>query len=767
MANVNYRGITYNVVFIDPSKTDSSGDGTSVAQALQTFPSSLTNNTCYLIRRTSEDSEAFVNHEVNTNLVNIMFLGMPKATDEQWIQDLITDSDANSQWKGDSASYANVRFWHRQDGTDTSSPNRACINAANLDTLAIINCYCYRGQAAYGSTNTNYHYYISPMFANNNVNNTYELFVLLTNCKFGTKDADLSNPSVYADKASIAEFNVDNSTQAYAEYSRGYLSFRSGNKFIVDNCVINNTPFFTDSANPHTNTNSQNYLNSAFTLSNFYTVSIRDCKVYQCMASSVSTSGCNQCFWIMDGQHLSIANIENTVIANSYGLCRTVFVDSTSTNYNSLVRVNISNITVKFDKFGEDTLGKARPSNVTCGVFCNALNAAVSRINGFFLDASSGVKLSQIWCFNDYGRGQNNGAPFTREVNNINIKLARASDGDCYYNKGTAVSVMAINGSTVNNPDDTYSEGNVSNENSNYRRKTTDVPVWKNINVYAPDCYLWVIRGVFNSASEYTCGLRVEYSASVDIAKLVCTDIVDEVAINILEGSYARIRDLVAFNSARSSALVKMNSYNSTCLYIDKSDIDLTDNATYGNSSDSSYYNSQLCVTNMKETGRLFVRNRNTFAQSWGVSRTGSSSSACLKLNSNVATYYNPLRVGGEPFKGFSLTPSKTGKQKLKAYFAYKGFVESDEFTGHQQFKLAILVPRKDDNDISYVDVYSSTEGEWLDDSSVWSDSDYTSKVMEIPVEITTLDPLDIKVEYAWYKDGSLVYLDPVFELAD
>lgn len=96
--------------YIDPSKSDS-GDGSSVASAATSFPSSLnTDNVIYLVRRTSVDTPAnFTQVSSNTTYatpVSVVFMGMPKAEDPLFSQ---MPEDAKTAWIDQEQEYAFVK----------------------------------------------------------------------------------------------------------------------------------------------------------------------------------------------------------------------------------------------------------------------------------------------------------------------------------------------------------------------------------------------------------------------------------------------------------------------------------------------------------------------------------------------------------------------------------------------------------------------------------------------------------------------------------
>ena len=78
-----YSNVDFNVVYIDPS-IETPGDGTTPAGALKALPASaadFTDKTCYLIRRTPEESAVIIPNGENTNITNLLLLGMPNPSD--------------------------------------------------------------------------------------------------------------------------------------------------------------------------------------------------------------------------------------------------------------------------------------------------------------------------------------------------------------------------------------------------------------------------------------------------------------------------------------------------------------------------------------------------------------------------------------------------------------------------------------------------------------------------------------------------------------
>ena len=47
------------------------------------------------------------------------------------------------------------------------------------------------------------------------------------------------------------------------------------------------------------------------------------------------------------------------------------------------------------------------------------------------------------------------------------------------------------------------------------------------------------------------------------------------------------------------------------------------------------------------------------------------------------------------------------------------------------------------------------------------NDSDLTKLVLEMPLDIREVSPVDVRVYFSWYASGGFVYLDPDIELVE
>lgn len=105
---MRYSNVDFNVVYVDPSAS-TAGDGTSPSSPLKALPSTAADfedNTCYLIRRTAETSACTVPNGTNYDIVNLLIMGMPMASDAMW--ELVPD-EAKTAWGTDTAQYACVQ----------------------------------------------------------------------------------------------------------------------------------------------------------------------------------------------------------------------------------------------------------------------------------------------------------------------------------------------------------------------------------------------------------------------------------------------------------------------------------------------------------------------------------------------------------------------------------------------------------------------------------------------------------------------------------
>lgn len=220
MTTLNYKGMEYNVVYVDPS-ISSAGDGSTYDNALQTLPSAFESGTCYLIRRTSEEYFCDKNGNYDDTATSLMLMGMPKPNDEFY--SLITDEDVKLAWADEEYDYANVKFIN-----DSASS----INFKNLSELNLSRLYCFRKDNGYLRSSDNSHgsdrkfYGYCMMYINNG--NLY-----IDNCKFGYHGTDINKTLYLNNNEQVSD------SQRYG--LNGYVSCNNSNSVILKNTIINHS----------------------------------------------------------------------------------------------------------------------------------------------------------------------------------------------------------------------------------------------------------------------------------------------------------------------------------------------------------------------------------------------------------------------------------------------------------------------------------------------------------------------------------------------
>ena len=222
MTTLNYNTIEYNVVYIDPTLTES-GDGLTPITALITLPTTLVDNTCYLIRRTSEETVVDIPQTKNSGLKNIIFLGMPSS--DSVFYPLI-DDEVKTAWGSDTYKYANVRM---NSASYTTTPTAGAVFYENsIQSLICENCYFFRD----ANSGTAYNY-MSSMFYIDNGNYTTNL--RFNNCKFGYSTYNLEDDDYLASNTSIAA-----DTSKYPQGKCGaYIYIQTAQSMTFDGCIFN------------------------------------------------------------------------------------------------------------------------------------------------------------------------------------------------------------------------------------------------------------------------------------------------------------------------------------------------------------------------------------------------------------------------------------------------------------------------------------------------------------------------------------------------
>ena len=230
-------------------------------------------------------------------------------------------------------------------------------------------------------------------------------------------------------------------------------------------------------------------------------------------------------------------------------------------------------------------------------------------------------------------------------------------------------------------------------------------------------------------------------------------------AIHVSEAAHARVRSLVCntenptYTYNEDPAVASTYSDNAS-VFVDESNTALHPMAA--TSSRAQHIYQGIGCNNEGAEGHFAFRCANGLCDTWSVHRQGGGASA-LKIMNNVCSGADTMVLGRRPFNGMQILPTTTGRHILKAYIAFKGYAKPAEL--YRQFFISAQVGEK-----TY---YSTLHGRWADDpSSVWvNDSDLEQKVLEMPIDIPEVSPVDVRVYFSWYSSGGFVYLDPDIKL--
>lgn len=230
-------------------------------------------------------------------------------------------------------------------------------------------------------------------------------------------------------------------------------------------------------------------------------------------------------------------------------------------------------------------------------------------------------------------------------------------------------------------------------------------------------------------------------------------------AVNAYEGTHVRVRevecnlenDVYPYNEDPAVGTGFSDGAN---VFVDKSNSGLRPMSATTSRADHIYQG--FGCNNEGAEGHFAFRCANGLCDTWSVHRQGGGASA-LKIYNNSYSNAGTMVLGRRPFNGMQLLPKTTGRHILKAHIAFKGFAKPAELYRH--FFVSASV--------GGTTVYSTLHGRWADDSAaVWiNDSDLTQLVLELPIDITEVAPVDVRVYFSWYASGGFVYLDPDIEL--
>ena len=232
-------------------------------------------------------------------------------------------------------------------------------------------------------------------------------------------------------------------------------------------------------------------------------------------------------------------------------------------------------------------------------------------------------------------------------------------------------------------------------------------------------------------------------------------------AVGAYDGTHVRVRKLECnvdneIYPYNEDPAVQTTFSDNGSVFVDESNTSLRPMAAQSSKFDRIYLG--FGCNNEGTDGHFAYRCANGLCDTWSVHRQGGGASA-LKLYNNVCSNAGTMVLGRRPFNGMELLPTTTGRHILRAYIAFKGYAKASELYRH--FFISVEIGGR-----TY---YSTLHGRWMDDTtSVWvNDSDLTRKVLEMPVDINEVLPVNVRVYFSWYGAAGFVYLDPDIKLTE
>ena len=687
---MRYSDIDFNVVYVDPSRS-TNGDGSTPAAAANKLPDSVAgfaDNTCYLIRRTAENSAVVIPNGSSSTIKNLLIMGMPNASDEMYE---LVPAAAKTAWGGDSAEYANVQ--------STAASGSFALPQAQRFLLHRV--YLFRD----GINADNY------ILKFQNSSNLIGCFAF-EHCKFGSRG-----------------INVDKSTYTGALTTsrlKSYVYIYYARMLNISDCIINHA-LTGNSSNP----------------CGFYcyfadVLNVQNVKIFSPVWSDY-TSNAYPLYLAgtyQKGIECIVRNVEQTIRMNG-----TATHVPTLLYLQGYISCTVENITVKMGT----ALATGNPSSLSIDyammyfyyVYEISMKTVSVNLPGVWYAKEPVIEMNRCYSGN-YVPG------VVKKIEDVNIVLASTA--------GIGAACTYANAATYN---DNYAAV-VFNFSQSDCTMYAKVPEVTDITVKCPRGKAAYFENVRLTDAEFEGTVVLSYTEA-DITSVKTW--FPGKALYVQNGSHARVRLMEANLSYpeypyNEDPLVFSTLDNNGSVFVDSANASLS--PMTASSSKAQHIYQGIGCNNEGASGHFTFRCQNGLCDTWSVRRTGGGTAA-LKLTNNTCSGADTMVLGRRPFNGMQLTPTTTGRHLLKAHIAFKGYAVETEL--YRQFFLSATIGGK-----TY---YSSIHGRWADDSaSTWvNDSNLTQRVLEMPVDIPTSSPVDVRVYFAWYSSGGFVYLDPAIEL--
>lgn len=716
---MRYSNTDFNVVYIDPSIAIP-GDGTTPETALNALPmnaSDIADNTCYLIRRTAVENSLSLPQGLNTNLTNILFLGMPKPNDQLFS---VVPVIAQTSWGNDVYEYANI--------SSDSSSNRV-LSIPNLRQFLFNRIYLYR--ISNGGSSGGYYddwFYDSENWLFYFERDDNYLCASIENCKFGRLGVDLDNTEYVA--------NLDNNSKL-----NQYFYFKNCRILNIKNCVFNH---FSNSSSIEAE--KQHFLNVENIRCFSATASNESYSYILKFGNSSNSEGEMGEMVTPSGYECNVRNVELEIVMNGNNTNITPFLLITGKQTTKVEGIDIS---IRDSANPPSNLYLRTQIIELCG-----LRLFTVRDIDIDLHQLSGVEGCVFKFNNCYSSSRLPG--IEREIRNITITLAEPDNNGNYpvgtignsvstlegiHNRMEQQAVLYLNF----NAEDGSQPQFVTADNITINHSSGNA-LWCN-KIYLTNAH---IRGAFYcrySACELE-SLHTWFPCSALWADHDSQVRVKELTVNTANQLYP-------IETAQYD-VVRQGADTFSQVFVDSSNA-LIKPLEYNGGTD--FENTFGCIcSNERENGHFCARWYNGIADTWNVYRSNGSSLASIKLYNNKSRTMNTMILGQRPFNGIMLASNYTGKQLLKMYIATKGFASEDEL--YRRFMVSVSQNSSTGLERCY---WSNVHGVWRNDtSSVWvNDDNLSSKCLEIPIETSENDTLNVRIYFSWYSSSGFIYIDP------
>ena len=716
---MNFSNIDFNVRYIDPS-SPVNGDGSSPVTPMNNFPASideLSNNTAWIIRRTSEEYSVLLPHGA-TSIQNILFIGMPKPSDPMWS---MMPRIAQEAWSDDLFEYANIKA---DTGTDPWGEEWS-FRMDDGKTFLLHRCYVFRENTP--AYNTIF------KFPSQN----YIAEISIENCKFGYKGINIDS-----------EDYVDDVSSVYG--CRMYLHVNTAHVFSMHHCIINlvNTynDYYMDTPNPIN-------VNNA----NFFTVS--DIDVYTTTSEHEEGYGVGTALNFSNGSwggaYSDYQNLRFHILPmKEWGYLPMLFYSAV----NDFCKIRNVTITLESRQLGTGT-----PTRYS-------VSQSLFRTHGSreFMIENITVNLPKCWRINSGGRVvsisgfANSTIPgHCKSIKNITINMAE-TDGIDTERNGNYYDWVRY-GTTDIGQYPYYSALEMSFSEYSYYEGAWEPVVASGITVNHP-------RGVALYA--YGCQIRnCDLKGAIKLRRCVADvgtleSFYPGYALFAAEATTLRVgylilgKDNTDITGGADDPAVGSRYSDNSFIYVESSNGALKSNI--GETVTNVWNGYNFICSNEMDTGHYTCRSCNYLCDTWNARRTDGAP-AVWKFTSS-ANGSGGLSLGRAPFKGLQLPTGEVGNYTLTMHIAAKGI--SDISAINRSLLVQVTVPRPDNTEEV---LFSSTSGQWLDDSeSEWvNDSELVQKKLVIPFQVTqAISPIDVKIHYQLYSATGYVYIDPAMEIS-